>query len=198
MPSEPDPSELSSALETLILNTDVSLLAPHFLGFATMIHTTAPQSPNQGIETNPTLPDRCIFFNPFLHQLIMIQSTPKNSQPPASKASIIAMPSVHVSEQTQCVICLDEIEVGGLAKEMPCNHKFHGDCIEKWLELHGSCPVCRYEMPVDEDEGKRVESEGTERMGEREIWVSFSFDNPMGNQDSLQTPSIDSDHSHVQ
>lgn len=165
-----------------------------------MIHTIAPQSPNQGIETNPTLPDRFIFFNPFLHQLIMIQSTPKNSQPPASKASIIAMPSVHVSAQTECVICLDEIEVGGVAKEMPCNHKFHGDCIEKWLELHGSCPVCRYEMPVDddEDEGKKVEDEGTERMGEREIWVSFSFDNPMGNQDSLQTPPIDSDHSYVQ
>lgn len=149
-----------------------------------------PQSPNL---------DRFIFFNPFAHQLMVIQSTPKDARPPASKASIKAMPSVRVSEQTECVICLDEIEVGDLAKEMPCSHKFHGDCIEKWLKLHGCCPICRYEMPIDDEhEGKKVDDEGAERRGEREIWVSFSFDNALRNGDSVQTHSSDSDHSYVQ
>ncbi|CAK9316711.1 unnamed protein product [Citrullus colocynthis] len=196
MASQPDPSDLSSALERLILNRDVSLIAPLFLGFASMIRS----SQNQEVEATPTtLPDRFIYFNPFAHHFMVIQATPKDGQPPASKASIKAMPSVPVSELTECVICLEEIEVGGLGKQMPCNHKFHGDCIQKWLELHGSCPVCRYQMPIDgEDEGKKVGDEGTESRRETEIWVSFSFDNGVRNGESIQTPSTDSDHSSVQ
>ncbi|KAL0538887.1 hypothetical protein IC582_023054 [Cucumis melo] len=196
MASPPDPSDISSALERLLLNRDVSLVAPLFLGFASMIRS----SQNHENEPTPTtLPDRFIFFNPFSHQLMVVQATPKDGQPPASKASIKAMPSLPVSEVTECVICLDEIEVGGLAKQMPCNHKFHGECIQKWLELHGSCPVCRYQMPIDgDDEGKKVGDEGTESRGETEIWVSFSFDHSIRNGESVQTPSTDSDHSYVQ
>lgn len=55
-------------------------------------------------------------------------------------------------------------------------------------------------MPIDdEDEGKKIDEEGSERRGEREIWVSFSFDNVTRNGESVQTPpSTDSDHSFVQ
>lgn len=62
---------------------------------------------------------------------------------------------------------------GEKAKLMPCKHRFHGECIEKWLNIHGSCPVCRYEMPADgADEQKRRNGGGGER---RAIWVSFAF-----------------------
>ncbi|KAG6601438.1 E3 ubiquitin-protein ligase MPSR1, partial [Cucurbita argyrosperma subsp. sororia] len=201
MASDPVASELSSAFESLVfINRDISPIAPLFLGFASVIRSADPQSPNPEIQTIPTLPNRFIFFNPFPPQLMVIQATPKEGLPPASKASIKAMPSLPVSELTECVICLEEIEAGDLAKQMPCSHKFHGDCIEKWLELHGSCPICRYQMPIDdEDEGKKVDEEGSERRGEREIWVSFSFDNVTRNGESVQTPpSTDSDHSFVQ
>ncbi|TYI48490.1 hypothetical protein E1A91_D13G252500v1 [Gossypium mustelinum] len=50
----------------------------------------------------------------------------------------------------QCSVCLDDLKTGNEAKEMPCKHKFHGECILPWLELHSSCPVCRYQMPTDE------------------------------------------------
>lgn len=39
-----------------------------------------------------------------------------------------------------------------VVKEMPCGHRYHGDCIEKWLCMHGSCPVCRYRMPEEDKE----------------------------------------------
>lgn len=105
----------------------------------------------------------------------------KSGRPPASKASIDAMESVEVvggeSGDDQCVICLEEWEAGEKAKEMPCKHRFHGECIEKWLRIHGSCPVCRYEMPVDETDDEEKKRRSGEGDGERRrnIWVSFRY-----------------------
>ncbi|GLU11079.1 hypothetical protein SLE2022_278490 [Rubroshorea leprosula] len=73
---------------------------------------------------------------------------------PASKASIEAMPRIVVEKiGKDCTICLEEFVAGGEAREMPCKHAFHSDCIEKWLGMHGSCPVCRFAMPVEESDG---------------------------------------------
>jgi hypothetical protein len=73
---------------------------------------------------------------------------------PASRVSIEVMPRVAVTKEEvvekDCAICLDGYEVGGEAREMPCKHRFHSGCIERWLGLHGSCPVCRFAMPVEE------------------------------------------------
>lgn len=120
----------------------------------------------------------------------------KGGQPPATKASIEAMPSVEVGgDDGECVICLEEWKVGCVAKEMPCKHKFHENCIVKWLGIHGSCPVCRHKMPVDEEdlgkkrEGSVGDEEGRGRRIEREIWVSFSFNSNSRRNDSNQTPS---------
>lgn len=70
--------------------------------------------------------------------------------PPAQKEAIDALPAVSIKESMQCSVCLDDFEMGAKAKEMPCNHKFHSGCILPWLELHSSCPVCRFQLPVDE------------------------------------------------
>ncbi|KAE8710351.1 E3 ubiquitin-protein ligase RING1 [Hibiscus syriacus] len=70
--------------------------------------------------------------------------------PPAQKEAIEALPTVKVEDALQCSVCLDDLEAGMEAKEMPCKHKFHSQCILPWLELHSSCPVCRYQMPADE------------------------------------------------
>ncbi|KAK1438896.1 hypothetical protein QVD17_04708 [Tagetes erecta] len=75
---------------------------------------------------------------------------------PASKSSIEALPTVTVtSEEEDCAICLMEYGVDGEVKELPCKHRYHSDCVTKWLGVNGSCPVCRYEMPVDEEEKRR-------------------------------------------
>ncbi|KAK7364668.1 hypothetical protein VNO80_13408 [Phaseolus coccineus] len=70
--------------------------------------------------------------------------------PPAQKAAIEALPSVTSEEKLQCTVCLEDVGVGTEAKEMPCKHKFHADCIVSWLKLHGSCPVCRFQMPYED------------------------------------------------
>ncbi|GMI65099.1 BCA2 zinc finger ATL 4 [Hibiscus trionum] len=69
--------------------------------------------------------------------------------PPALKEAIEAIPNVTVDDKLHCSVCLDDIEIGSEAKEMPCKHKFHSGCITPWLELHSSCPVCRYKLRWD-------------------------------------------------
>ncbi|KAK8644334.1 hypothetical protein V6N13_123644 [Hibiscus sabdariffa] len=90
---------------------------------------------------------------------------------PASEASIEAMPRIKVKESCgDCSICLEGYEVDEEVREMPCNHFFHSGCIEKWLRIHGSCPICRFLMPAETVEtgggdGGRGSLEGEEING---------------------------------
>jgi E3 ubiquitin-protein ligase RNF115/126 len=70
--------------------------------------------------------------------------------PPARKEVVEALPTVKIEEVVSCSVCLDDLELGSQAKQMPCEHKFHSPCIMPWLELHSSCPVCRFELPSEE------------------------------------------------
>ncbi|EEF38681.1 RING-H2 finger protein ATL57 [Ricinus communis] len=46
--------------------------------------------------------------------------------------------------QIECAVCLGEFEEKETVKSIPyCKHMFHLECIETWLKLHVTCPVCR-------------------------------------------------------
>lgn len=82
--------------------------------------------------------------------------------PPAKKEAVEALPSVKIEEfSLACSVCLDEFDIGSEAKLLPCKHKFHGKCIMPWLELHCSCPVCRFELPANESKDSGGESSGS-------------------------------------
>ncbi|KAG2241875.1 hypothetical protein Bca4012_084653 [Brassica carinata] len=105
------------------------------------------------------------FFGPGLEQLIqqLAENDPNRyGTPPASKSAVDGLPTVKVSKDTtlkdemnQCAVCMDEFEDGGDVKQMPCKHVFHQDCLMPWLQLHNSCPVCRYELPTDDPDYER-------------------------------------------
>ncbi|GMH17096.1 hypothetical protein Nepgr_018937 [Nepenthes gracilis] len=75
---------------------------------------------------------------------------------PASKSVIDNLPCVVMTEKevlynnALCAVCKDEYRLEELAKELPCSHRYHGDCILPWLEIRNTCPVCRYELPTDD------------------------------------------------
>lgn len=88
--------------------------------------------------------------------------------PPASKSAVEALPAVKISEchlstgSSQCAVCLEEFELGVEARQMPCKHMFHSDCIVPWLKLHSSCPVCRFQMPFDDEDDDTEKREAEE------------------------------------
>ncbi|OIT07421.1 PREDICTED: RING-H2 finger protein ATL20-like [Nicotiana attenuata] len=46
--------------------------------------------------------------------------------------------------ESSCPICLAEYLAGEIAKCMPeCQHCFHLECVDKWLKINTTCPVCR-------------------------------------------------------
>ncbi|CAN4111175.1 unnamed protein product [Withania somnifera] len=44
----------------------------------------------------------------------------------------------------ECAVCLNEFEDDETLRLVPkCDHVFHPECIDAWLESHDTCPVCR-------------------------------------------------------
>ncbi|KAJ8650182.1 hypothetical protein MRB53_003205 [Persea americana] len=57
-------------------------------------------------------------------------------------------PIEHVlsAEDTECCICLSAYEDGIELRELPCTHHFHCACIDKWLYINATCPLCKYNI----------------------------------------------------
>ncbi|XP_011010366.1 PREDICTED: E3 ubiquitin-protein ligase CIP8-like [Populus euphratica] len=77
-------------------------------------------------------------------------------QPPATKSVVEKLPSVVFTKEdvesnnALCAVCKDDINVGERVKQLPCLHRYHGECIVPWLGIRNTCPVCRYELPTDD------------------------------------------------
>jgi len=52
---------------------------------------------------------------------------------------------------TTCAVCMEPFEEGCLARTVPCMHIFHQNCIDPWLRLHASCPICKHSILQDDD-----------------------------------------------
>lgn len=146
---------------------------------------------NHSSESRPPANLGDYFVGPGLEQLIqqLAENDPNRyGTPPASKSAVKALPSVTVddgllsSDLAQCAVCKDDFERGMEVKQMPCKHVYHSDCIIPWLELHNSCPVCRYELPTDDPDYEN-QIRGTTSLGN----LSVGSDNRGGgSQESSQ------------
>mmetsp|Transcript_2171 Transcript_2171/g.5874 ORF Transcript_2171/g.5874 Transcript_2171/m.5874 type:complete len:354 (-) Transcript_2171:1370-2431(-) len=71
----------------------------------------------------------------------------------ASAQQISALDSNEFCDETfagvgdrSCVICLSNYTSGELVSTLPCNHHFHKKCIEEWLAVDKSCPLCKQDI----------------------------------------------------
>lgn len=52
-------------------------------------------------------------------------------------------------EELECSVCLNKVMCRAENYEIleKCNHGFHSNCIEAWLQHHSTCPLCRTQVP---------------------------------------------------
>ncbi|KAK7385707.1 hypothetical protein VNO78_31515 [Psophocarpus tetragonolobus] len=91
---------------------------------------------------------------------------------PASKSAVDSLPEIeinasHMAIESHCGVCKEPFELSTMAKEMPCKHIYHSECILPWLAIRNSCPVCRHELPCENARARleRVEEEEQNNMG---------------------------------
>ncbi|KAG7956683.1 hypothetical protein I3843_11G135700 [Carya illinoinensis] len=46
----------------------------------------------------------------------------------------------------ECCICLSTYDDGVELRELPCGHHFHCACVDKWLYINATCPLCKYNI----------------------------------------------------
>ena len=76
-------------------------------------------------------------------------------------------------EFPECSICLMEVSEGQDTILLPCGHMFHDNCVTKWLKIHNTCPLCRFELPTDNAE---YEKQRNERNQQRDVHIRNNLD----------------------
>ena len=82
---------------------------------------------------------------------------PEPKEKAISEYLVKFLPHSYVSEVAEedfpCTICYEDIVAGEVIRRLRCGHSFHGECVDKWMDLNRdnlSCPVCRKSGYKDE------------------------------------------------
>mmetsp|Transcript_19492 Transcript_19492/g.22144 ORF Transcript_19492/g.22144 Transcript_19492/m.22144 type:complete len:444 (-) Transcript_19492:562-1893(-) len=46
----------------------------------------------------------------------------------------------------KCTICQYDLNRGSVVRTLPCAHLYHRDCVDEWLKIEKTCPVCMREI----------------------------------------------------
>ncbi|KAJ1614243.1 ring domain-containing protein [Cryptosporidium canis] len=133
--------------------------------------------------------------------------------PPASVQVVEQLPRETVSEENisrikthgPCVVCQDEYNIGdevmGLSKDKDvCHHIFHANCLLPWLNRHNSCPVCRFELPTDDEyyeSRRRSSAQNPSTAQESTNNTGTPTESQIGVQNNTNTETVSNDVQHT-
>ncbi|KAF8693305.1 hypothetical protein HU200_038693 [Digitaria exilis] len=76
----------------------------------------------------------------------------KRGRVPASRKAIQGLRKVTAPLTDDCcAICLRDFDSSPRLRAMPCSHTFHEHCIFEWLRRNAACPLCRHQLPTEEE-----------------------------------------------
>ncbi|KAH7650934.1 Zinc finger RING/FYVE/PHD-type protein [Dioscorea alata] len=52
----------------------------------------------------------------------------------------------HAHQNTECCICLAKYMDKEEVRQLPCLHLFHQRCVDQWLRIISSCPLCKQDI----------------------------------------------------
>jgi ribosomal protein S27E len=50
---------------------------------------------------------------------------------------------------------MSEMIENDIVLKLACGHCYHYDCVHSWLSKNNTCPLCRSEMPIEEERKKQ-------------------------------------------
>jgi len=74
-----------------------------------------------------------------------------------SASSVESLPTMQGKDALgeDCSVCLAAFEPEDVLAVLPCQHRFHRDCIAKWLsECRSKCPLCGEDHLEAQDEAE--------------------------------------------
>ncbi|GLJ07096.1 hypothetical protein SUGI_0058110 [Cryptomeria japonica] len=91
-------------------------------------------------------------FERYANQLFEAENSLPRAPPPAALSAVENLAAVEMegSSDALCCICQNIMTEGESMNRLPCEHMFHRVCIVKWLRVGNFCPVCKYELPIDD------------------------------------------------
>jgi len=78
--------------------------------------------------------------------LLTLEPVPRGLQSCDHLHSLVYEGQELPSNQSTCAVCIADFEVTEELRGLECTHHFHKDCIDKWLGVSPSCPVCKREV----------------------------------------------------
>ncbi|CAL1267233.1 unnamed protein product [Larinioides sclopetarius] len=68
----------------------------------------------------------------------------------ASSSKSAEVPHKRAELNKECQVCLNDYVNGDVLRILPCFHEFHTPCIDPWLKINHTCPVCRVIVNLEE------------------------------------------------
>ena len=60
-------------------------------------------------------------------------------------------------QQEECVICLDDVETEW--RDLECHHRYHKQCIENWIVVRATCPLCMKTIKDNKVDDRNINTE---------------------------------------
>ncbi|KAL0098388.1 hypothetical protein PUN28_008358 [Cardiocondyla obscurior] len=98
--------------------------------------------------------------------------------PPLSRNQIDEIPTTIITQsqvdcKLQCSVCWEDFKLSEPVRQLPCAHVYHAPCIVPWLELHGTCPICRQNLG-DQNQAETNQDAGANIAGSTLAGSSFA------------------------